>query len=51
MAKEVKLNIKNEIKVIFKNTYIGKLGNYIKGNIYIIPVEIYNYLSMDCEEV
>jgi len=45
---------KNEIKEItvkFKNTYIGKLGNYAKNNIYTIPIEIYEVLKIDCKKV
>jgi len=44
-------NKKNEIKVKFTNTYLGKLGNFYKDKIYIIPVEIFKLLNIDCKEI
>jgi hypothetical protein len=40
-----------DVKVMFKNTYIGLHGNFTKGNIYTIPIEIYNILKEDCSEI
>jgi hypothetical protein len=42
---------KKEVKVIFKNTYIGKFGTFLKDRIYILPYELYTILSIDCEEI
>jgi hypothetical protein len=48
---ELKENVPNEIKVIFKNTYIGDLGIYYKGGNYILPFELYKKFKNDCKEV
>ena len=40
---------KELIKVKFKNTYIGKLGNYYIGRIYELSSEQYKKLKNDCE--
>jgi hypothetical protein len=47
----VNTTVKKEVKVVFKNTYIGKLGTYFKDKVYILPHELYKILSIDCEEI
>jgi hypothetical protein len=37
-----KYNDNEIVKVIFKNTYIGKLGVFYKDNVYDLPYSLYS---------
>ena len=48
---ETNTNIRNEVEIIFKNSYIGKLGCFYSGEKYTIPIELYSILKLDCEKI
>jgi len=39
------------IKVRFKNTYVGKLGNFYEGKTYELSDDLYDTFKNDCEAV
>lgn len=41
----------NNVKVKFKTTYIGKLGNYYQDKEYTLSKGLYQILKMDCEVI
>lgn len=51
MKKKIEAEKKEYIIVKMNCTYIGKLGDFYKDKIYKLPIELYEMLKMDCEEI